>query len=104
MSPKRAILQRLAQEYRQTGPGTLTRPSAIRGFSEKPGDFQKAVNDLLQERLVEGTKDPEGRLAISLNPHRLHDVHKELRPVWKHPVAWVLLLVLIAAMGVGFSV
>lgn len=103
MSPKKAILRTLSQEYRQTGPGTLTRPSSIPGFSEKPEEFQKAVNGLLQTRLVEGTTDPGGRLAITLNPHRLTDIQRELRPLWKRPVLWALILVVAAVVGLGMS-
>ncbi len=101
MSPKKAILQTLSRQYRDAGPGALTRPSSIPGFSEKPADFQQAVNGLLQARLVEGTTDPEGRLAIALNPHRVRDVEKELRPFWKHPAVWALLVVLVTVAGLG---
>ena len=103
MSPKKAILRTLSQEYHHAGPGTLTRPSSIPGFSRRPEDFQKAVNGLLQTRLVEGTKDAGGRLAITLNPHCIEAVRKELRPLWKRPALWALILLVVAVVGLGMS-
>jgi hypothetical protein len=101
MSPKKAILRTLSAEYQSSGPGVLTRPATIPGFGEKPEKYQQAVNSLLQERLIEGRKDPEGRMAISLNTHRIGEVKKELRPFWFHPAFVALLGLLAVAAGMG---
>ena len=79
-SPRRMILRELTRR-RSEGNGGYTRPASITGFQAKPSRFQAAVNELLAERLINGTKDGDGRLAISLNEHKLADVRKELRPV-----------------------
>ncbi len=104
MSPKRTILRTLSRRYQESGPGVLTRPSQIPGFRERPDRYQQAVNGLLQARLIEGTKDGEGHLAITLNPHHLDAVRREIRPLWVHPAFWALLLLTLAIAGVGLSV
>ena len=101
MSPKKTILRTLSAEYKNSGPGVLTRPATIPGFGEKPEKYQHAVNTLLQERLIEGMKDPEGRMAISLNVQRMGEVKKELRPFWFHPAFVALMGLLAVAAGVG---
>jgi hypothetical protein len=90
MSARRTILRELS---RTSAAGSVVRPATISGFDANPARFQAAVNALLQERLINGTKDTEGRLAIGLNEQRLADVRKELRPVWAHPVLWLALVV-----------
>ena len=103
MSPKKTILRELTRKHESTGGAGHARPASIPGFSSQPEKFQKAVNDLLQARLIEGRKDEEGRMAIALNAHRLGDVRRELRPVWTHPAVWSA--VLIAAMvGALFAI
>lgn len=97
MAPRKTILRELARRYEETGGEGYTRPTEIRGFSDRPEKFQKAVNDLLQARLVEGRKDPEGRMTIAVNEHRIGDVRRELRPIWTRPAAWVAVVVLVAA-------
>jgi hypothetical protein len=52
--------------------------------------------------LIEGVKDPEGHMAISLNAHRARDVEKVLRPVWAHPAVLGLLCLSAAAAGFTF--
>ena len=101
MSPKKNILKALAGQHSMAGPGVLTRPATIPGFKAQPEKYQQAVNVLLQERLIEGTKDPEGRLAITLNAHRLADVKRELRPFWYHPAFVALVGALAVVAGVG---
>jgi len=102
MSPKKTILKTLSALHRESGPGVLTRPATIPGFQAKPEKFQQAVNTLLQDRLIEGTKDPEGRMAIALNDHRMAEVKKELRPFWFHPVFVAGVGLVILAAGYGF--
>lgn len=102
MSPKKKILKTLTTAYEHTGPGTLMRPATIPGFGERPEKFQQAVNSLLQERLIEGVKDPDGRMAITINAQRMDEVRKNLRPIWFHP-AFVAVLGLLA-VAVGFGV
>lgn len=102
MSPKKKILRTLATAYEHTGPGTLMRPATIPGFEEKPEKYQQAVNSLLQERLIEGMKDPDGRMAITINAQRMEDVKKTLRPIWLHPAFVAGLGLLVMAAGFGF--
>jgi hypothetical protein len=99
MSPKKTILRELAR----AGEDQYTRPSTIRGFSEAPEKYQKAVNELLQERLLEGRKDDEGHMAIAINQHRRKDVDRRLRPAWAHPAVWAA-FVLIAVIGAGLAI
>lgn len=101
MSPKKTILRTLSKEYDSSGPGAATRPATIPGFGEKPEKFQQAVNALLQARLIEGRKDTEGHMAISINAQRMGDVKKELRPLWFHPAILALMGLLAVAAGVG---
>jgi hypothetical protein len=98
MTPRRTILRELTRR-RSEGEDGYTRPGTISGFDTKPARYQAAVNELLQERLINGTKDPEGRLAISLNEQRLADVKKELRPIYARPTVWLGLLVVISAIA-----
>jgi len=99
MSPKKTILRQLSQ----TGAQQYTRPSSITGFSSAPDKYQKAVNELLSARLLEGRPDEEGHMAIAINEHRRKDVDRELRPVWAHPALWAA-VVLIAAVGAGLVI
>jgi len=97
MSPRQTILRELSRHHERNGHDTLTRPSEIAGFAERPADYQKAVNQLLQDRLIQGRTDDEGRLTIGINDHRAADVRKAIRPVWLHPGAWVVLVAVLAA-------
>ena len=98
MSPRKTILRELTRVDDQAGPGSLTRPAAIPGFEQRPSHFQKAVNQLLVDRLIEGRTDDEGRMALSLNRHRLPDVRRELRPTWADPKLWLTAAVLVVAV------
>ncbi len=69
------------------------------GFGEQPSKFQEAVNGLLNERLIDGKKDGEGRMAIAINPHRLDTVRKELRPWFARPILWLGVFALGVAVG-----
>jgi hypothetical protein len=101
MSPKKAILKTLSLSHEIGGAGALVRPPAIPGFQDAPEKYQKTINGLLKDRLIEGVKDPEGHLAISLNPHRIRDVRKELRPFWAHPGLMALAVIAAVAVTVG---
>lgn len=105
MSARRTILRELNARHEKDG-GNYTRPDTITGFTQNRERYQAAVNELLQERLINGTKDGEGRLAIALNTHRLADVRKELRPWYARPFAWMgagaAATVVIAAIGLLF--
>ena len=103
MSPKKAILRELSRRN-EASEGQYTRPGAIPGFSQQPEKYQKAVNELLSARLVSGHKDDEGRMAIALNEQRLKEVKRELRPFWAHPALWLVVAVVVAAVGTGFTV
>jgi hypothetical protein len=96
MSARRTILRELSRHGGSNGNG-YTRPTSITGFSQKPERFQAAVNQLLQDRLINGTKDEEGRLAIAINQQRLADVKREMRPWFARPAVLILLLGLVAA-------
>ncbi len=82
-----------------------TRPPEITGFAREPDKYQKAVNQLLSDRLIEGRKDEEGRMAIAINEHKMAEVRRELRPVWANPLLWAgLAAVAVAAwfvLGAG---
>lgn len=97
MSPRKTILKELSRSEAGSSP-TYVRPPTIRGFSDQPEKYQKAVNELLQDRLLEGRKDAEGHMTIALNEHRRSDIERELRPIWARPTVWAV-LVLIAALG-----
>ena len=99
MSPKKAILRTLTAAH-ESGEATYTRPASIPGFSAEPERFQKAVNELLKDRLIEGRKDDEGHMAVALNAHRLADVRRYLRPAWAHPAVWAAAVV-VGGLGVG---
>ncbi len=94
MSPRKTILKELAKA--ETGGTPYRRPSEISGFSSAPEKYQKAVNTLLSDRLLEGRKDDEGHMTIAINEHRKADVQKEIRPVWARPVVWAAALTLAA--------
>ena len=89
MSPRKTILRELDQLHSDESKGRYARPSAMPGFGERPAKYQEAVNGLLNERLIDGKKDEEGRMAIALNPHRLATVRKELRPWFARPTIWL---------------
>jgi hypothetical protein len=99
MSPKKTILRQLSH----AGAQQYTRPSSITGFSSAPDKYQKAVNELLSARLLEGRPDEEGHMATALNEHRRKEVDRELRPVWAHPALWAA-VALIAAVGAGLAI
>ena len=98
MSPKKTILRELTRTHETTGGAGHARPASIPGFSQQPDKYQKAVNELLQARLIEGRKDEAGHMTIAVNSHRLSDVRRELRPVWSHPAVWSVVL-LAAVVG-----
>ena len=97
MSPRKTILRELSRTRKQGGErASFSRPSTISGFADEPDKYQKAVNDLLQSRLVEGRKDDEGHLTIALNLRRLQDVRRELRPIWARPTVWTAIAIVLA--------
>jgi hypothetical protein len=102
MSPRKNILKTLSDKEREEGPGLQVRPSTIPGFQQGPEKYQQAINALLKDRLIEGIRDPEGHLAISLNAHRARDIRKILRPVWAHPAILTLLALVAAMAGMSF--
>ena len=99
MTTRRTILRELSRRHQQEA-GAYTRPGSIAGFAEQPTRFQNAVNALLQERLINGTKDGDGRLAIALNQQRMDDVRRELRPWFARPAGILLAVVAVAAIVV----
>ncbi|MFC1791391.1 hypothetical protein ACFL0I_02870 [Gemmatimonadota bacterium] len=101
MSPKKAVLKALSESHRKDGAGKLIRPAAIPGFQESPEKYQKTINQLLGDRLIEGIKDQEGRMALALNSHRMRDVERELRPLWAHPAVITLMALMAVALGWG---
>ena len=96
MSPRKTILRELDQLHDGEGAGRYTRPSAMPGYGGNAAKYQEAVNGLLKDRLIDGKKDEEGRMAVALNPHRIAEVRKELRPWFTRPMTW---LVAVAAAG-----
>jgi hypothetical protein len=104
MSPRKAILRELSRRYEQTSGQTLTRPADIQGFGQDPERYQKAVNQLLQDRLIEGRKDNQGHMALTINGHRAGDVRRELRPMWARPTVWVVVILAVVVVGAGFAI
>ncbi len=102
MSPRKTILRELSLTHAGAGP-THTHPAAITGFSDDPKKYQKAVNELLQARLVDGHKDEDGRMAIAINVHRFADVKRELRPIWARPSVWAAITIVVA-IGTGLAI
>ena len=98
MSPTKTILRELRRAHEQNAGAAYVRPATIPGFATDPDRYQKAVNELLKDRLIEGRKDEEGRMAVALNAHRLADVRRRLRPAWAHPALWAAML-LMSAVG-----
>ena len=99
MSPRKTILREVSRAA-SGSTRSYIRPAAIPGFAREPEKYQKAVNELLGDRLLEGRKDEEGHMAIALNEHRRADVDKELRPVWARPGAWAALFTAVAVVGI----
>jgi hypothetical protein len=102
MSPKKTILRQLSDLHDREGRPSPIHPSQIPGFQRDPAKYQRTINELLKDRLIEGTKDDDGRMAISLNAHRAREVRKALRPLWAHPVVLGALFLFVAAAGFGF--
>lgn len=92
MSPRKTILKKLDQIHQGEGAGRYTRPSTLPGYGDRVPKYQEAVNALLKDRLIDGKKDEEGHMAIALNPHRLTDVRRELRPWFLRPAMWIAVL------------
>lgn len=103
MSPRKTILRELDRQ-RRAGAGEYKRPGDLAGFSSQPAKYQAAINSLLQERLINGRKDDEGRLAIAINDDRLPDVNRAMRPLFARPVAWIALVAIILLGVAGFIV
>jgi hypothetical protein len=78
---EKKILKELKQSFETNGGDHFTRPGTIRGFTQEPDNDQKAVNELLSARLLEGHKDDEGNMVVAINTARLPEVKKELRPI-----------------------
>ena len=101
MSPKKAVLRALSESLDANGPESLVRPATIPGFSQAPEKYQRTINDLLKERLIEGMKDEEGKMALAINTHRIREVKREMRPVWAHPAVLALMALAMVALGIG---
>jgi hypothetical protein len=98
MSPTKTILRELQRAHEEHAGNAFVRPATIPGFATDPDRFQKAVNELLKDRLIEGRKDEEGRMAVALNAQRMAEVRRALRPAWAHPAVWGA-IVLMGAVG-----
>jgi hypothetical protein len=101
MSPKKTILRTLSDRKDGNGSAKMVRPSTIPGFHQAPEKYQQSINSLLKDRLIEGIKDAEGHMAISLNTQRAGEIRKILRPIWAHPAVLTLLALFAAVAGVG---
>lgn len=100
MSPKKTILRELSRAYEASNSSPHVRPATIEGFTGHPERFQKAVNELLSARLIEGRKDDEGRMAIAVNAQRMAEIKRQLRPAWAHPALWAA-AILMSVVGAG---
>jgi hypothetical protein len=104
MSPKKTILRTLSEHHAQEGEPNAIHPPTIPGFDSDPGRYQETINSLLKDRLIEGAMDADGKMAISLNPHRAKEVQRILRPIWAHPVLLAVAALSAAVAGLGFLV
>ena len=98
MAPRKTILRELSKAGAGSG-AVYARPSTIPGFSDAPDKYQKAVNELLQARLLEGRKDDQGHMTIAINEARRREVEKEIKPVWARPSVWAAIVLIVAAVG-----
>lgn len=96
MAPRKTILRELSRAESSGSGVAYVRPPTIPGFSQAPEKYQKAVNELLSARLLEGRKDEDGHMTIAINEARRAEVRREIRPVWAHPALWVAVLALVA--------
>jgi hypothetical protein len=87
MTLRRTILSDLHNRHKNGDTGYI-RPTGVPGFTVQPSQYQVAINQLLSERLLNGSKDSEGRLVIALNAGRLADVQKELQPWFLRLLPW----------------
>ena len=104
MSPRKTILEKLAQIHDGEGSARYARPSTLPGYRASAAKYQDAVNGLLKERLIDGKKDDEGHMAIALNPHRITDVRKELRPWFARPATWLAIVTAASLVAAPFLV
>ena len=102
MSPKKRILRELALVHEPGTEYSYMRPADIPGYAEAPERYQRAVNDLLKERLIEGRTDGEGRMSIGLNEHHMQAVRKVLRPMWARPEVWAAIGTVVV-LGAGLA-
>ncbi len=100
MSPRRLILSELQRIEAEQGATAATSPSALKGYANREAKYQQAVNGLLKDRLINGQKGADGGMAIALNPARMSDVRRELRPVYANPVV-LLGVVIFAGMAIA---
>jgi len=81
MKPRRLILTKLLDLYRQQGANSFVIADQLLSKAGDP-EFLAAVNQLLGERLIlaiDAGGSMKGRLAIGLNAERAHDVETELK-------------------------
>ncbi len=99
MTPRKTILR----ELNAAGPDTFRRPNEIRGFEKQAPKYREAVNGLLRDQLIRGTKGPDGNLVIGLNAQRLEQVQREIRPWFRAPLTWVVMLGAVASAALLLS-
>ncbi len=102
MNYRKAILRELYKFYEDKGPNNFAVAHTLKAFSPGNKKFLTAVNQLLEERLINGSKvplyvDPDGVLAIAINPVSLVDIKRELRSWYRDPK--FLIGTMIAAIG-----
>ena len=98
MSPRKTILAEL-NKIQSTADAQPTAPSTLRGFSGNETKYQQAVNDLLKDRLINGQKGTAGSMEIAINPARIADVRKELRPFFLRPAFLAATVLIVATVG-----
>jgi hypothetical protein len=104
MSARKRILRELDRLYGGDGSGRYARPSAIAGFTAHEAKYRAAVNQLLQDRMIDGMRGPDGHIVIALNSHRLSDVRKELRPWWASPLFWTIGTLIVGLTATGLLI
>ncbi len=96
MSPRKTILRELDRLRQERGSDEYAEPRSLSGFDANDGRFTTAINELLQDRLINGVKGPSGGMAVALNESRLADVRRELRPWYASPAVWTTVTVAVA--------
>lgn len=88
MSRRKRILRELHRFHRERGKDSYTSPQALAGFDRNDPKDTAALNRLLQERMIRGTRGEDGAMAIAVAKGRLDQVRRMIRPWYGQPLVW----------------